>query len=311
MGLGCYAIGGQFQVESGQQWGWTGVDDAESIRAIHAAIELGINFFDTAQAYGIGHSERVLGQAIKGQREKVVIATKFGSFMDEDRKVVLEEKIQPEHLRDCVEISLTRLDTDYVDLFQWHEADGSLEQLPEYLDALDKLVTEGKIRAYGWSTDDAERATAIAQCKNCVAIQHQLHCFTKAENVEKMLAVCDEHNLASINRSPLMMGILTGKFSSESGFEEGDVRHSIGFDFKNERFGSFLERVDAIREILTSEGRTPAQGALAWIWARSPRAIPIPGFKNLKQATENAKALEFGPLTDSQFLEIERILERA
>lgn len=311
MGLGCYAIGGQFRVENGQHWGWTGVDDGESVRAIHAAMDLGVNFFDTAQAYGAGHSETVLGRAVKNRRDKVVLATKFGKRMDEANKKILGSSIEPSHLRQSLEDSLLRLSTDYIDLFQWHESSGSLEDLPSLLDLLDELVDEGKIRYYGWSTDDAERAAQMAQRENCVAVQHRVHVFENPENVSKILAVCESQNLASINRSPLMMGILTGKFTEESTFTEGDVRRSIGLDFKNERFGALLERVDAVREVLTSGGRTVSQGALAWIWARSQRTIPIPGFKNIQQAVENARAMEFGPLTDEQFHQIEDILGRS
>ena len=310
LGLGCYAIGGEFRVENGQPWGWTGVDDDESIRAIHTAIDLGVNFLDTAQAYGAGHSETVIGRAIKGRRDRVVLATKFGKRIDTAKKQILGSSIEPAHLRQGLEDSLRRLDTDYIDLFQWHESSGALEDLPELLDLLDAFFGEGKIRYYGWSTDDTERAVQMAQRKNCVAVQHRLHVFENPESVSKMLAVCDEWNLASISRSPLMMGILTGKFTEDSTFEEGDVRHSIGLDFKNERFGSLLDRVDAVRDVLTSDGRTVTQGALAWIWSRSPRTIPIPGFKNVQQAAENAKAVDFGPLTDEQFRQIEEIMGR-
>lgn len=310
MGLGCYAIGGQFRVESGEQWGWTGVDNKESIRAIHAGIDLGINFFDSAQAYGVGHSEAILGKAVHGRRNKVVLATKFGKHMDERSKQILGSPIGPSSLRKCLEDSLLRFGTDYIDLFQWHESDGSLEELPHLLDVLDSLVDEGKIRAYGWSTDDAERAAQMAQRKNCVAIQHRVHVFENPGNVSKMLAVCDEHDLASVNRGPLMMGVLTGKFNQDSTFREGDVRHSIGFDFKQERFGSLLKRVESVREVLTSDGRTLAQGALAWLWARHPRTIPIPGFKTVAQVEENARAMQFGQLAAEQMTQIETIMGR-
>jgi len=241
----------------------------------------------------------------------VVLATKFGKRMGETNKHILGSSSEPSHLPQSLGDSLLRFGTDTIDLFQWHESSGDLESLPELLDLLDELVDEGKIRFYGWSTDDAERAAQMAQRKNCVAVQHRVHVFENQENVSKMLALCDAHNLASINRSPLMMGILTGKFNEESGFTEGDVRHSIGIDFKNERFGNLLKRVEAVREVLTSNGRSPAQGALAWIWARSPRTIPIPGFKNSKQAAENARALEYGPLTEEQFRQVEEIMGRA
>lgn len=311
LGLGCYAIGGEFRVEGGQPWGWTGVSDDESIRAIQVALDFGINFIDTAQAYGAGHSEAVIGRAISGRRDEVVLATKFGKRMDEAGRQILGSSIDPSHVREGLEASMSRFGTDYIDLFQWHESDGALEDLPLLLDLLDALVAEGKIRYYGWSTDDAERAHEMAQRENCVAVQHRVHVLENPAAVSAMLAVCDDHDLASINRGPLMMGLLTGKFSEDSTFLVGDVRHSIGFDFSTERFGGLLERVDAVREVLTTDGRTMAQGALAWIWARSPRTIPIPGFKDVRQATENAGALEFGPLTDEQFGQVERILGRA
>ena len=240
-----------------------------------------------------------------------MLATKFGNRMDRTNKQILGSSIEPRHLRESLEESLVRLGTDYIDLFQWHESNGLLDELPHLLDVLDDLVDEGKIRYYGWSTDDADRATQMAKRKNCLAIQHRVHVFENPDTVAKMLAVCDEYDLASINRSPLMMGILTGKFEKGSTFAEGDVRHSIGFDFQNERFGSLLNRVESVREVLTSNGRTLAQGALACLWARHPRTIPIPGFKTVVQVEENARAMDFGQLTAEQMTQIETILDRS
>jgi aryl-alcohol dehydrogenase-like predicted oxidoreductase len=123
-----------------------------------------------------------------------------------------------------------------------------------------------------------------------------------------MLVLCDEHNLASINKLPLNAGVLTGKFHPDYEFEETDGRKDV--DWKSERLTTLLARVDALREILSSDGRTMAQGSLAWIWAHSDRTIPIPGFKNVKQATENTRAMGFGPLPQDQMEKIDRILER-
>ena len=123
-----------------------------------------------------------------------------------------------------------------------------------------------------------------------------------------MLALCDEFDLASINRSPLMMGVLTGKFNADTKFSEGDVRHSIGLSFKEGLLGERIKQVDALREVLTSGGRTMAQGALAWIWACSKSTIPIPGFKNATQVAENAGAIAFGPLKDGAMAQIDEIL---
>ncbi len=309
LGLGCYAIGGQFRVENGQPWGWTGVDDKVSIRAIQQALDLGINLLDTAQAYGCGHSEAVIGRAIVGRRDRVILATKFGKRIDEERKQVLGSSIAPDDIRTSCEDSLRRLGTDYIDLFQWHESSGNIEDLPGLLETLNDLVAAGKIRYYGWSTDDPDRVRQMAANPNCLAVQHQLHLFVPRERRQGMLALCDEFDLASINRSPLMMGILTGKFAADTTFAEGDVRHSIGLNFKEGRLAERLKQVEAIREVLTSEGRTMAQGALAWIWACSARTIPIPGFKDVKQVMENAGAMAHGPLGEAEMRQIEAILE--
>jgi len=308
LGLGCYAIGGQFRVENGKPWGWTDVDDRESIRAIHAALDMGINFLDTAQAYGCGHSEAIIGRAIMGRRDKVILATKFGKLIDEKRRQVLGSSIAADDIRASCEESLNRFGTDYIDLFQWHESSGSIEDLPALLETLDELVAAGKIRYYGWSTDDPDRVRQMAANPNCLAVQHQLHVFVPPDRRHKMLALCDEFDLASINRSPLMMGILTGKFNADTTFSEGDVRHSIGLNFKEGRLAERLKQVDDIRELLTSGGRTLAQGALAWIWACSPRTIPIPGFKNAEQVVENAGAIAFGPLSEAEMRQIDTIL---
>lgn len=310
LGLGCYAIGGPFRVENGKPWGWSQVDDRESIRAIHAGLDLGINFIDTAQAYGCGHSEAVIGKAIKGRRDKVILATKFGKVIDEKDKRILGSTIDADDLRQALEGSLRRFDSDYIDLYQWHESRGKTEDVPELLDLLDSFVQAGKIRWYGWSTDDPERARLFAQSPNCAAIQHRLHVFENPENAAAVLAVCQEFDTASINRSPLMMGILTGKFKTDTTFPEDDVRHSLGFDFEKGLLAEYRDKAENIRAVLTSEGRSMVQGALAWIWARHERTIPIPGFKSVKQVQENARTMEFRPLNPTQMRQIDEILER-
>jgi aryl-alcohol dehydrogenase-like predicted oxidoreductase len=311
MGLGCYAIGGPFKIESGKHWGWGNVEDSESIRAIHAGLDMGINFLDTANVYGAGHSEVVIGKALAGRRDEVIIATKFGNLPDEDAGMVTGASVAPDSIRQSCEDSLRRLDSDYIDLFQFHKHGWDVNEVPAILDVLDDLVTDGKIRWYGWSTDDPERARLFAQRPGCVAIQHRLHVFEDPAQSGEMLALCDEFDLASINRGPLLMGILTGKFRADSSFPENDVRHSLGFSFREGRMADLLARAEAIQDLLTSDGRTVAQGALAWIWARSQRTIPIPGFKTVDQVVENAGAMSFGPLKQAVMRQIDEILGRA
>ena len=310
LGLGCWAIGGPFWYE-GIQDGWGAVDDEESIGAIRRAIDLGVTFFDTADAYGAGHSEKILGRAIEGRRHEVVISTKFGNTFDAMTKQVSGTNASAAYVRLACEQSLRRLGTDYIDLYFLHIWSAPPEEAEIAAAALDDLLDEGLIRAYGWSTDLVDCAQLYARRPGCAAIQHVLNVF---DDAPELLALCDQYDLASVNRTPLAMGLLSGKFDSSSRLPRDDVR-GAGHDwvryFEDGRpRPEFLERLAAIREILTSGGRTLAQGAIAWNWARSDRTIPIPGFKSVAQAEENAGAMELGPLTPEQMSEIDRLLDR-
>jgi aryl-alcohol dehydrogenase-like predicted oxidoreductase len=288
--------------------GWGQVDDAESIRAIHYALDAGINLFDTAPNYGCGRSERVLGQAIADRRDKVILATKFGYLVDEQKLIVSETADIIPRIRQECESSLRNLKTDYIDLYQFHKSDYAAEKVVEVCDVLEKLVEEGKIRWYGWHTDNPEAAKVFAQGTHCTAIHHALH---MGYDVPKMLAICEEYDQASVNRAPLSMGMLTGKFTSDTTFPEDDVRH--GWDLRAEKPAKNLQRVEAVRKSFADAGdvRTQAQIALAWIWTRSDRTIPIPGFKTVAQVKENIQAMEFGLLSNEQMKKIDEMFERA
>jgi aryl-alcohol dehydrogenase-like predicted oxidoreductase len=308
VGMGCWAIGGPFLMD-GRADGWGAVDDAESIRAIHRAIDLGVTFFDTADVYGIGHSETVLGQALRGRRDKVVIATKFGFTYDEPSNAIVGTNLTPDYIRWACAASLRRLGVEYIDLYQLHVGGVPFEQTEAVWETLNQLRQEGLIRAYGWSTGDADRVGPFAAHSSGTAIQHGANVVADAP---EMFAACSEHNLASITNSPLAMGLLSGKFTSDSQLPTDDVRGSghswVPYFADGKPRQEYLGRLASIREILTSQGRSLAQGALAWLWARSPQTIPIPGFKTLRQAEENARAMEFGPLTSEQVREIEELL---
>lgn len=313
MGMGCWAIGGPWYYDSGEgpnAAGWGKIDDAESIRAIHAGLDMGVNFFDTAANYGAGHSERVLAQALDGRRDQVVIATKFGYVVDQERKLITKnDDVVLANVRQDCEDSLRRLNTDYIDLYQFHVGDYDPQKAGAVRDALEGLVQEGKIRWYGWSTDNAEGARVFAQGEHCTAIQQALSWVIKYDFVPT-LNVCDEFDLASINRGPLAMGLLTGKFQGADVKLPGDdIRHD--WNFGEGRIAEIMQNLDDLRDVLTSGGRTLAQGALGWIWARSERTIPIPGFKTVAQVRENAGALEFGPLSQEQVQQIDVLLGRA
>lgn len=302
LGLGCWAIGGPFY-RDGNPVGWGEVDDAESRRALQRALDLGVTFFDTSDVYGCGHSETILGQALRGRRAEVVIATKFGNVFDSDSRQIIGASADPEFIQKACDASLKCLNTDYIDLYQFHLGGYPAAEADVVRDALEGLVAAGKIRAYGWSTDSAERAAVFAQGDNCAAVQQRLNLF---EGSAEVLALCENENLASVNRGPLAMGLLTGKFDKSSQMPANDVRHN--WDFQQGEQARRLDKLAQIRDVLTGDGRSLAQAALGWLWARSPVTVPIPGFKTVAQVEDNVGALERGPLSNEQMREIERIL---
>ncbi len=311
LGMGCWAIGGPFWAGE-TPLGWGKVDDEESIRAIHAALDLGVNFFDTADVYGAGHSEEVLARAFTGRRAEVVIASKFSNVFDETTKHVSGTDASPAYIRQACEASLRRLNTEYIDLYQFHDNGYPTDKAEPVRETLEDLVKEGKIRAYGWSTDFADRAEVFAKGKNCTAIQLQLNVL---DDNAAVIAVCEKHDLAAINRGPLAMGLLSGKYTANTKPSMDDVRGEKSPEwmtyFKDGKPSpEWLSKMEAVREILTSDGRTLPQGALAWLWARSEQTIPIPGFRTVKQVEENCGALQFGLLTGNQMQEIETLLKR-
>jgi aryl-alcohol dehydrogenase-like predicted oxidoreductase len=315
VGMGCWAIAGPWTL-NGAEAGWGVTDDAESTRAIQAAIEHGATFFDTAANYGAGHSERLLGTALKGRRDGVVIATKVGHKVDGAARNVEfyggDEATGDvaAHLRADLERSLARLGTDYVDVYLLHVWGLSIDRALEAREVLEDLVREGKVRTYGWSTDRPDAIAAFSTGPGCGVLEQELNVFTG--NAE-ILAYAETHDLASIARAPLGMGVLTGKITPQTRFADGDIRQKVEWfpGIKDGRANQeWLDNLAAIRDILTSDGRTLAQGALAWIWGRSPNTVPIPGFRTVAQVVENARAMEFGPLRPDQMAEIDTILGR-
>ncbi len=313
LGLGCWAIGGPFW--SGDiPNGWGEVDDAESTRAIRRGLELGVTFFDTADVYGAGHSERILGRALGADRDAVVIATKWGNTFDEQTRQTFAPDPTAAHVRQAVRASLTRLGTDRIDLYQLHLNDLPVEQALELVPALEQLVADGLIRSYGWSTDFPERAEAFAAAgQHVTAAQFQANVLDPATGIT---ALCERLELAGINRGPLAMGLLTGKFSGTDRPVPGadDVRGRtpewMSYFTDGVPAAAYLQRIAAVREVLTAGGRTLAQGALAWLWARSPVLVPIPGFRTVAQVEENVGALDYGPLRTTEMDEIARLLGR-
>ncbi|MGK5672690.1 aldo/keto reductase [Micromonospora sp. URMC 106] len=307
LGMGCWAIGGPLWGEDGQPFGWGEVDDDESVRTIHAALDLGVTLFDTASNYGAGHSERVLGRALAGRRDRAVIATKFGNRSDESTRRWTGTDPSPGYAVASLDESLRRLGTDHVDLYQLHINDLPAPAALDLVGTLEDLVTRGKIRAYGWSTDNPASARAFAAAgPHCAAIQHDQSVLL--DNAE-MLALCDAADLAALNRGPLAMGLLTG---STRVVGRDDVRGMapewLVWFTDGRPTPEWAARVEGIRAALTADGRTLAQGALGWLLARSPRTLPIPGCRTVAQAEENFATLALGPLPEDAFAEVERLL---
>ncbi|MGJ8535115.1 MAG: aldo/keto reductase [Alphaproteobacteria bacterium] len=318
LGLGCWAIGGPFHVpgEAGQPdipLGYGNADDAESIRAIHAGLDHGIRLFDTANVYGAGHSEHILGQALK-DRPDVLIATKLGVLFDESSQQVLGEITDASEVEPAIDASLARLQRDQLDLVQLHLNDANISLAVDIFEALQSSRQKGKIRSFGWSTDFSQSVTELLQKEpglrdgfSCV--QHAMNLFRDAG---AMLDVVAENKLISLIRSPLAMGLLTGKFSSSTRLDDNDVRSNnldwMAYFKDGVVVPEFLETLDSVRDCLTIEGRSLTQGAIGWIWGRSDRTIPLPGFRSTKQVEDSAGALQFGALPEAAMRDIDVLL---
>ncbi len=310
MGLGCWAIGGPFEFD-GRPAGWGEVEDAESVRAIRRALDLGVTFLDTADVYGCGHSERVLGEALGGHRDEAVVATKFGLLFDEGTRTGGGADTSPAYIRRACEASLRRLATEYIDLYQLHGGAEDATSAEGVVEVLEDLVGEGKIRAYGTSVDAPEVARVFAKGEHCVSVQTQVNVFGADEEV---IRFCEQGGLSVVARTPLAMGLLTGKYAPGKNVPpDDDVRRDTPhWDyFDDSTMEDWTEKVAAIREVLTEDGRTLAQGALAWIWSYSAVTIPIPGFKNVSQVEQNVGAMHFGQLSGEAMAAVETVLGRS
>lgn len=305
--MGCWAVGGEWNFYGGPA-GWGKTEDSESIKTIHAAYENGIRLFDTAATYGAGLSEELLGKALKGKRDDCVVTTKLGYNLikgtknvegyDSSKDVILK-------LREDTDACLKRLDMDFVDIMFLHIGDYDKNYAEELMFEFEKIVKEGKIKSYGWSTDSVDLAKLWAEGQNYSSIQINYNVTVAANELKKLASEAD---LSIFNRGPLAMGYLTGKYKSDSKFSDTDVRNAQWVQDVMKK--PVLDKLDQLREVLTSKGRTLTQGALAWIWASDDRMLPIPGIRTIKQAEENAKAMEFGPLTPTELRQVEEIMGR-
>jgi len=283
----------------GMSHGYTGAgtDDAESIRTIHRAIELGVTFIDTAEIYGPFTNEELVGTALKGRRDDVVLATKFGLFAHDGRGPWTVDS-SPDNIRAAVEGSLRRLGTDHIDLYYQHRVDPGTP-IEDTMGALAELVQQGKIRHIGLSeawTDTIRRAHAVHPV---TALQSEYSLWTRDQ--EEVLPVLRELGIGLVAYSPLGHGFLTGTLRTIAdldALDDNDFRKNNP-RFTGENFQRNLRLADAVRSVADEAGATPAQVALAWLLTRGEDVVPIPGTKRVARVEENTAAVDV-TLTDAQ-----------
>lgn len=309
LGMGCWAIGGAMY--SGERSvGWAGADDAAAVRAIHAALDAGIRVFDTAAAYGAGHSERLLGKALAARPEALIVS-KLGVAIDEGERRIIGEQRAADAVLPAIDASRRRLGRERIDLMLLHLNSLPVAEAEPIFDQLERARAEGRIGAFGWSTDYPASVDAMAARAGFVAVEHAMNVFVDVPGVQDCVR---RHGLTALIRSPLAMGVLTGKFDAGSRLPDDDVRASNadwnGY-FRDGRVApGCLDQLDAIRELLRTGGRTLAQGALGWLLAKSPVNLPLPGARNEAQVRDNAGAIEHGPLPADVMAAIENLLTR-
>jgi aryl-alcohol dehydrogenase-like predicted oxidoreductase len=262
------------------------IDEDESIAAIHRAIELGITFLDTADMYGVGANERLVGRAITGRRDRVVLATKFGSERGEDGSF-LGVNGRPEYVRAAAEASLERLGVDHIDLYYQHRVDASTP-IEETVGAMAELVAEGKVRYLGLSEAAPATIRRAHATHPISALQTEYSLWTR-DAEDEILPTVRELGIGFVAYSPLGRGFLTGRFQSVDDLEESDRRRNFP-RFQAENLDANLELVGRVEQVAAAKGAAPAQVALAWVLSRGADVVPIPGTKRRTYLEENAAA---------------------
>lgn len=268
-------------------WAYVGdSSEAESIQVIHRALDLGVTLLDTADVYGPFTNEELVGRALKGQRERAVLATKAGLVVGPNGSYPLRNDARPEHIREAADESLRRLRTEVIDLYQLHRIDPNVP-LEESWGTMAELVVAGKVRALGMSEanlDELERAHAIHPV---ATVQSELSLWF-AERLDDVVPWCAENDAAFIPFAPLGRGFLTGTIETAS-TDPGDFRSSLP-RFTQEAIDANQAIVEWVREVADRHGATPAQIALAWVLAQGPHIVPIPGTRRLHHLEDNAGA---------------------
>ena len=288
--FGAWAIGGDV-------WGRT--DDAESLRALHRAVDLGVNFVDTADVYGDGHSERLVGRLRRERREEIIVATKAGRRLNPHVATGYDRV----NLTAFVERSLANLGCDAIDLLQLHCPPGEVYEMPEVFGTLDDLVTAGKLRFYGVSVERVQEAVRAAEYPNVQSVQIIFNMF-RLRPAEEFVPVARARKVGILARVPLASGLLSGKYRPDTEFAPTDHRtfnrrgeaFDVGETFSGVDYARGLEAVEALRPLVPN-GATMAQLALRWILMHPEVTATIPGARDAAQVEGNVHALDLAPLS--------------
>jgi aryl-alcohol dehydrogenase-like predicted oxidoreductase len=264
-------------------------DDAESIKVIHHALDAGLDFLDTADIYGPHTNEVLVGKAIRGRRDEVFLATKFGIVRDPDDPAKRGVNGRPEYVRSACDASLKRLGVDHIDLYYQHRVDRNTP-IEDTVGAMAELVRAGKVRYLGLSEPSAQTIERAHKVHPITAVQSEYSLWTR-DPEDGVLQACGKLGIGFVPYSPLGRGFLAGSIRSPDDFEADDYRRSSP-RFQGDNFAKNLALVDKVRELAVAKGCTPAQLALAWVLAQGEHVVPIPGTKRVKYLDENIGAVD-------------------
>jgi aryl-alcohol dehydrogenase-like predicted oxidoreductase len=280
-------------------------DESANIDLLHHAIDTGVTFWDTADMYGSGANERLVGRALKGHRNEVVLATKFAVVRGEDGSFQGVSG-RPEYVREACDKSLQRLGVDHIDLYYQHRVDPEVP-IEDTVGAMSELVDAGKVRYLGLSEAGASTLHRASEVHPITALQSELSLWSRDIEAE-IVPACRELGIGIVAYSPLGRGFLSGAIKSLDDLAENDWRRFMP-RFEGENFAKNLELVDRVEQLAESKGCTPAQLALAWVMAQGPDVVPIPGTRQRSRLEENAAAVEVS-LTESELAKIDEVIPK-